>query len=255
VGTSGKSAYQEKQMENFYYACLYDILQLPIQHAERRTALNHLKAKFVKLHISGLTRGQIELRTENIFQEKHISLFHLIKRRQRRGQREISEVQDRDHGWQTSARDIWRVFSEHMRSKCRPIQVDEDIVRAMLETGYGCVSDAWREMLEMPITAEELKATVFKADNKKSPGRDGVGRELLKVIWEDVAGDRRTLCTQMLRYGQLSDRQKHGDIVCIPKNARPHTPENYRLITLLNTDYKILAILIAARMRPILAEP
>jgi hypothetical protein len=55
-----------------------------------------------------------------------MSLFQLIKRRQRRGQREISEVQDRDQGWQMSARDILRVFSEHMRSKYRPIQVDED---------------------------------------------------------------------------------------------------------------------------------
>ena len=39
-----------------------------------------------------------------------------------------------------------------------------------------------------------------------------------------------------------------------PENARPHTPEDYRSITLLKTDYKILARLIAARVRPILAE-
>ena len=34
----------------------------------------------------------------------------------------------------------------------------------------------------------------------------------------------------------------------------PHTPEDYRPITLFNTDYKILTRLIAARVRPILAE-
>jgi len=41
-----------------------------------------------------------------------MSLFHLIERRQRMEQQEISEVQDRDYGWQTSARDTVRVFSE-----------------------------------------------------------------------------------------------------------------------------------------------
>ena len=36
----------------------------------------------------------------------------------------------------------------------------------MLETGYGYVPDAWKETLEMPITAEELKAVVFKETAK-----------------------------------------------------------------------------------------
>jgi len=74
----------------------------------------------------------------------------------------------------------------------------------MLEVGYGCMPDAWREILEMLITAEELKAAVFKGDSKKSPGRDGVGLDFFKVLWEDLAGDMRTLFTQMLRDRQLS---------------------------------------------------
>ena len=150
--------------------------------------------------------------------------------------------------------DILRVFSEHMRSKYRPIQVDDDGVRTILEAGHGCVPEAWGDIIEMPITAEELEAAMFKGNSKKSPVRDSVGLEFFNVLWDDIARDMRTLFTQMLRDRQLSERQKQGVIVCIPKNARPHTPEDYRPITLLNTDYKILARLIAARVRPILAE-
>jgi len=64
----------------------------------------------------------------------------------------------------------------------------------------------------------------------------------------------RTLITLKLWDRQLSERQKQGVIVCIAKNARPHTSLDYRPITLLNTDYKILARLIADRVRPILSE-
>jgi len=46
---------EETQME-IYYAYLYYILQRPIQHAEKRATLNHLKAKIVKLHNARLAR-------------------------------------------------------------------------------------------------------------------------------------------------------------------------------------------------------
>jgi len=95
---------------------------------------------------------------------------------------------------------------------------------------------------------------VFKEDSKKSPDRDGIRLEFFKVLWENIAGDMRTLFTQMLRNWQISERQKKGVIVCIPKSAKPRAPEDYRPITVLNKDYKILARLIAALVRPILAE-
>jgi len=64
----------------------------------------------------------------------------------------------------------------------------------------------------------------------------------------------RAQFTQMLWDRQLSERQKQGIIVCIPKNSKSHTPEDYRPITLRNKDYKIFARLIAARVWPILSE-
>ena len=155
-------------------------MQCPIQHAERRAAFKHLKDKIVKLHNARLTLGQTELRTQDIFQEERMSLFHLIKRRQRRGQREISEVLNRDHGWQTSARNRVRVVCEHTRSKYRPIQVDEDSVRTMLETGYRCVPDAWREILGNPITFEQLKAAVSKETAKNLPTETVYDRSSVK---------------------------------------------------------------------------
>jgi hypothetical protein len=58
----------------------------------------------------------------------------------------------------------------------------------------------------------------------------------------------------MYREGQITDRQKYGIIVCIPKQARPMRPEDYRPLTLLNTDNKLLTRIIANRLRPWLRE-
>jgi len=74
---------------------------------------------------------------------------------------------------------------------------------------------------------QRAKAAVFKRDSKKSPGRDVIGLEFFKALWEVIAGDMRTFFKQILRDRQLSERQIQGVIVCISKNVRPH---NQRII-------------------------
>ena len=53
------------------------------------------------------------------------------------------------------------------------------------------------------------------------------------------------LFKQTYRDGKILEQEKHGTVVCIPKKHRPSTPADYRPITLLNTDYNILARIIA----------
>ena len=42
--------------------------------------------------------------------------------------------------------------------------------------------------------------------------------------------------------------------MCLPKSSDPTTPADFRSITLLNTDYKIMARIIAYRLRPVMEE-
>jgi len=49
---------------------------------------------------------------------------------------------------------------------------------------------------------------------------------------------------------KISAQQKHGVIVCLPKSSDPTTPADFRPITLLNTDCKIMARIIAYQLCP-----
>lgn len=54
--------------------------------------------------------------------------------------------------------------------------------------------------------------------------------------------------------GTITLKQKHRVIVCLPKPHGNHTPEDYRPITLHNSDYKILARITAQQLCPVLED-
>jgi hypothetical protein len=64
-----------------------------------------------------------------------------------------------------------------------------------------------------------------------------IKKELLEIV------------NQMYNSG-ISDNQKHGVIVCVPKKLRPTRPEEFRHLTLLNADVKLLTRILAKRLSP-----
>jgi hypothetical protein len=66
--------------------------------------------------------------------------------------------------------------------------------------------------------------------------------------------DMVELFNQMLTERKLTELQKRGARVCIPKSDKAVAPEDFRPITLLNSDYKILARILEGRLRPALVE-
>jgi len=93
----------DREMENIYLACLYDLLKDPTHEAMWAAKVNLSKAKLVKLYSIRLASRTIDLQTPDIFQEEQMSLFHLTKRRTRRVQRKIPEwrhtnVDERNNG-------------------------------------------------------------------------------------------------------------------------------------------------------------
>jgi len=71
-----------------------------------------------------------------------------------------------------------------------------------------------------------------------------------KQMWDIVKNDMLDIINNMHMEGSVSDVQKHGHIICLPKTGDPASPENYRPLTILNTDYKLLTRIIVNRLRP-----
>ena len=89
--------------------------------------------------------------------------------------------------------------------------------------------------------------------NGKSPGTDGYTAEFYKIFWKDIGNFVLESLNESFNTGELSITQKQGVITLLPKGNKPRELiKNWRPITLLNVDYKLLAGVLASRMKEVL---
>jgi hypothetical protein len=110
-------------------------------------------------------------------------------------------------------------------------------------------------MCEQDINIKEIGQALKELKNGKSPGTDGFTADFYKFFWAKI----KTLVLESLRWvykeGELSIEQKRGIINLIPKkNKDIRQLKNWRPISLLNTDYKILTKSLATRLKKVLPD-
>ena len=87
----------------------------------------------------------------------------------------------------------------------------------------------------------------------KSPGEGGFTKEFYQTFFDLLCNDLLYSYNEAFRKGSLS--QKRGTITLIPKGDENLTElKNWRPISLLNIDYKILSKVLARRMEKVLPK-
>ena len=241
-------------MENFYYECIYDVLWNNHPHQLKMTMLNRLKAKITTLHRTRLQCVMLDNVDPNRLEGEKPVLFYILQTWKWQEVRMILSVQDEHENTQTTMNGIMRAFMTFLIRKYEPIAVEDESIERMAEIGRRNLPTAWREQLEQPIIPEEVHIAMRKGGKKKAPGSDRLVLEFYKANWATIKDDMGELMNQMFIERKVSPQQKHGVIVCLPKICEPTTLADFRPITLLNTDYKMMARIIVNRLRPIMAE-
>ena len=85
--------------------------------------------------------------------------------------------------------------------------------------------------------------------NNKSPGLDGLTVEFYQTFWFKIEKLVINSLNEGFLKNELSVTQKQGVLSLLYKKGDPENIENWRPITLLNTDYKILTRILAKRLQ------
>ena len=116
-------------------------------------------------------------------------------------------------------RDIVTTFVTHLSRKYQLIAVDETVLAALRNFLHAVCQKAYAEQLEQPITNDELLAALRAGARRKSPGIDGLSLEFYTANWETVRSELLLLLNRMFLDKNITQRQKHGILVSLPKST------------------------------------
>ena len=116
------------------------------------------------------------------------------------------------------------------------------------------LSNNSKQMLDSEITKEDVLKALKKMPNNKSPGPDGIAVELYKVYWRLLGDDLLDVFKAGLEDKCLSYTQYLAAIILLYKKGDRADIRNWRPISLLNLDYKILSKVLAERLKIVMHE-
>lgn len=130
--------------------------------------------------------------------------------------------------------------------------INEDAADELLQNVDAKISNKQKEECESLISEYECSNAIKTLKNNKSPGEDGILSEFYKIFWEDIKKEFMIVIEYIQKHNLLSQSQYRGIITLLYKNGNRENIKNWRPITLMNIDYKIIAKIFGERLKKVL---
>ncbi|CAM2105605.1 unnamed protein product [Caretta caretta] len=116
------------------------------------------------------------------------------------------------------------------------------------------VSVGDRDRLELPLTLAEFLEALRRMPTNKSPGMDGLTMEIYCAFWDILGPDLATVWAESLQGGVLPLSCRRAVLALLPKKGDLRDLQNWRPVSLLSTDYKIIAKAVSLRLGSVIAD-
>ncbi|CAM2103740.1 unnamed protein product [Caretta caretta] len=126
--------------------------------------------------------------------------------------------------------------------------------RRVLWTELPTVSSADQDRLELPLSLAKLSEALHCMPTNKSPGMDGLTVEFYRMFWDVLGPDLVIVWAESLQSRVLPLSCRRAVLALLPKKGDLRNLRNWRPVSLLSMDYKVVAKAISLRLGSVLAD-
>ena len=108
--------------------------------------------------------------------------------------------------------------------------------------------------LGKPLSLQELHSALMNMQGGKAPGIDGLTVEFYKAFWDVIGEDLMAVLNESLAVGLLPLSCRRAVITLLPKKGNLQDIKNWRPVSLLCTEYKILSKALANRVKGVMDQ-
>lgn len=219
-----------------------------IVEGEEIEFLHSMRRELYTLDREFEVRAQVRSRTQWAMYGGKPSRYFLNLERHASGKKVIKQLVDENGSKVRNEKDILemeRDFFQTLYAK----KVDSALPDAYSSRITEQIDDLDKAILEDPFTTEDLERALKSMANNKCPGSDGFPVEFYKRFWPSLGEWMLACFNTAFANGQLSPEQRRGLISLLPKKGKDKNYiKNWRPISLLNVDFKVLAKSISQRL-------
>lgn len=183
-------------------------------------------------------------------QNETVSVANLIKEKVNGESRRIDSLENNGIG--TDNPDVHQTIQTFYEELYTLKSHDVTTRNKILNNIHKTITEEMNMKITKKIDEQEILEAINTLQERKSPGIDGIPIEFylknLSLLKEEIV----KLLNSILKKGQLTGSQKIGILTLIHKGGNRKSLSNWRPITLLCSDYKILAKIITIRLKNIL---
>ena len=148
-----------------------------------------------------------------------------------------------------------RFYQDLYRTKAEAVEINSSINEFLNKLGIPKLSAEQKQTCEGKISIQECENVLDSFRTNKSPGNDGIPIEFYKRCWNLISQPFLESVNESFEKGEMSNSQKQAVITLIEKKGKDRCLiENWRPISLLNVDAKILSKVIATRIKKVLLD-